>query len=135
MVGTHALYALSVIRQVDQESPILSPTWRDLVTSYLANTSRHLEGALQADGAIDPLWHTSLSQQQWYQDIRKKCDVGKDTARQQKFQKEWQDILTGDRDAKVHITGHHLEWLFLLPPELQPPSDFLPLVPASCCVR
>ncbi|MFH1304704.1 MAG: hypothetical protein ABIK07_26930 [Planctomycetota bacterium] len=91
--GTHGLIALTTLLRVDSETPILSPTHRDRLRRYLAQSVAQLVQSQLPDGGWPRLWTTPHSEGKFV-----KVPV----------------------ESIIQATGHHLEWLILLPQDLQP---------------
>jgi hypothetical protein len=125
--GTHALYSLAVLWRIDAQVPILSDEVRGLVERFLGRMSASVAAAQQGDGSIKRLWHLDVINQQWYRELLQ--EVGPEGVRSESpdrlraIQAGWRDVFEG-KGGDVAMTGHHLEWLVLLPPARQPPPDF-----------
>jgi hypothetical protein len=98
--GTHLLYSMTVLLRVDEQEPVLSPEVRGQLREKLRETALSVRRVQTAEGAWGPNW-SSLAEG--------KLDRG----------------LAGafPTDQGVLATGHHVEWLMLLPPDLLPPRD------------
>jgi hypothetical protein len=99
--GTHLLYALTIVSRVDSSMAYLSDLVRQRVFEYLrkctmiAANSQHTQGYWPWD------WHTK---------------DGSDPDGQSASPR---DVCT----ARLVVTGHLLEWLEMLPVEVQPPAQ------------
>lgn len=98
--GIHLFEALAVLLQVDVRYGILSPATRNSVERRLAMTVETLVESQQRDGSWLPTSHVLVR--------------GPRAESAQPF-----GVVPAHR--AVQVTGHHLEWLCLLPPEYQPP--------------
>lgn len=95
--GIHVLYALAVIFQSDHRFHVLSQEVRDKLKDFLANHANHLVESQLASG----MWSAD-----WYQS-------------QSAFSVS---SISGFDRTSVIVAGHHLEWLCLLPDDMQPPG-------------
>lgn len=95
--GTHRVYSLALLTRLDDEYRILQPQTRSKVIAHLA----HVRDLLVASQFPDGHWPSNWS--------------------------EGADALANPIDdalfRKVIATGHHLEWLALVPEELHPPRE------------
>jgi len=125
--GTHCLYALAVLMRVDEMRPVLSPPIRDAVRSFLAHTAMVVPQTQLPTGAFPTGWYGLLFSKSWYWDAVKSAH--KDAEFDPELVEGWTseemepEELVDKDDTPMemgHITGHHVEWLMLLPEELQP---------------
>jgi hypothetical protein len=100
--GTHKLYTLTVLMRVDEATPVLSPGVREKLRAHLRDQVAMLVRTQAEDGT----WLTN-----WYRGERARSSSAGAPAEVEQ--------------ARVLATGHHVEWLMLLPPEFQPPRDRL----------
>jgi len=91
--GTHGLIALTTLLRVDREAPILSPIHRDKLKQYLALS-------------VEQLVHSQLPDGGW--------------SRQWMHPRPKKESARVSAENMIQATGHHLEWLILLPQDLQP---------------
>jgi hypothetical protein len=91
--GTHRLIALALLLRVGEEEQVLSPWTCQRIRDELGGVARHLEHGQAADGSWDLRW-------------------GDPPARRA--------APGGDLNSRLLATGHHLEWLLLLPDDLGP---------------
>lgn len=97
--GTHTLYVLAVFLSVDARVPIWNDrSLRHTVEATLAGVAERLTRSQLLDGSWDQHW-----------ELPELARVG---------------TSMRDRD-RVLITGHHLEWISLMPDELRPPDRTL----------
>ncbi|REK27122.1 MAG: hypothetical protein DWQ42_07390 [Planctomycetota bacterium] len=96
--GTHRLEALVVLAAIDEQVGGLSPWSRRKITRHLGAVAQQLVAAQHLDG----YWTRS-----WV--------VGQPPSADD-------ELSLYDR---ILLTGHHLEWLALAPPEVLPPRDVL----------
>ena len=94
--GTHRLEAMSVLLRADDQAQSLSVRSRHRVLKHLVAVSALLTRAQTQDGYWTRRWPLGAS-------------ASTDTS-----------ATMADR---VLVTGHHLEWLALAPPEVQPPRE------------
>jgi hypothetical protein len=95
--GTHALYALAVFRSVDGVCPIWQDhSMRSQVDAALTQVAARLASAQRTDGSWDEHWDLP--------------GVNR-------------TVLSVEN--RLLITGHHLEWLSLVPEALRPPNTAL----------
>src|SRR5579884_1851167 len=97
--GTHLLYSLAALYQVDQHHRVLTSAVRGAVRKYLANVVGRLAETQLPCGAWVSRW-----------EARQAPDLG----------------LAGQGaapDGDLLVTGHHVEWMLLLPTDLLPPRD------------
>ncbi len=98
--GTHALIALTILLRADLESPVLSRAIRSRLREYLQRVVRTLEQGMLPDGGWTLDWDHPQSATP-------------------------ESTLAQDEIYVLTATGHHLEWLILLPTDLQPTDDVL----------
>ncbi len=94
--GTHRLEALVVLNRVDEQYNVLPRRTKQKLLAHLHDMSRRLVASQYPDG-------------QW----------GKNWPRGAAALAEDPGII----DDQILATGHHLEWLALAPPEVQPPRE------------
>jgi hypothetical protein len=94
--GTHRLEALAVLARVDEQGRALSARQRRKVLDHLTGVSQVLARSQHAEGYWTGRW--------W--------DPADATSPR-----------TATQFEKILATGHHLEWLALAPPEVQPPRE------------
>lgn len=94
--GTHTLYSLSVLLQVDRQASILSRDSRARAEAYLRRAASLLEKSQRGDGS-------------W----------GIDWAREVDPARLWK------RQEPIWMTGHHLDWMAIVPDVLRVPPDRL----------
>jgi hypothetical protein len=125
--GTHALYSLAFLSRIDARVPIFSDDVRRLVGPFLDRMAAAVAAAQQGDGSVKQLWHVDVVAQPWYRDLLREIgpegNRSEDPDRLRAIQAGWRDLFEG-KQGDVHITGHHMEWLLLLPPARQPPAEF-----------
>jgi hypothetical protein len=95
--GAHILYSLTTLLRADQIEPVLSPVVRQAVRSHLEGVVRRLVNDQDPGGAWEPRWYEHGEGAE-----KPKSHVGAG---------DWTAVLT---------TGHHVEWMLLLPADLQP---------------
>jgi len=100
--GAHLLYALTILRRVNSSTTCLSELVRQTLDKYLLEKARDAVLSQQNQGYWSLDWHATA----------KKESAAPDRVSPR-------DSLT----ARLVATGHLLEWLELLPVELQPSSD------------
>lgn len=98
--GTHRLLPLAVLLRVDAETPVLSDAVRTEVRGHLRLVARVLTDTQRPQG----FWETN-----WTQNLP--------------GSKRAKDPLGGLPIGRVIATGHHVEWLMLLPDDLRPPDE------------
>jgi hypothetical protein len=98
--GTHLLYSLTVMLRADHMEPFLGLDTRKELRSHLARLATGLVRTQSADGTYGLRWHEQIQQ-------GTPAYPGRPGG-------TWSEVL---------VTGHHLEWLMLLPPDLLPPRD------------
>ncbi|HUY91550.1 MAG TPA: hypothetical protein VMV10_22610 [Pirellulales bacterium] len=100
-LGIHRLISLTVLYRADRERPILTEAARGRVSETLALAVQRLCSSQAEDGS----WSY-----RWSQEAAKQVS---------------QFAVSLPEDPMWHVvaTGHHLEWLVLLPPELAPPTS------------
>ena len=99
-LGTHGPITLTVLLRADEQQPVLSESVREQVREYLGRIAKTLVEIQSPEG--------------W-------------------FPADWQRVLDGKELGPVPrplptvpallATGHHLEWLMLLPDDLRPSRD------------
>jgi hypothetical protein len=97
--GTHSLYALAILLSVDATVPLWQDrSLRSQVDSMLRKVGERLAQSQLSDGSWDENWELPT------------------LARDGTSMNGWQRLL---------ISGHHLEWLALVPSGLRPPDRVL----------
>ena len=96
--GTHRLEALVVLLRADEQAMALSPRLKHRIVTHLAEVSRQLVQSQDPAGCWNKSWHRA-----------------DDAA----------TPSTSTRAEQILVTGHHLEWLALAPPEVLPPRETL----------
>src|SRR5262249_47584281 len=99
--GTHRLVSLAVMLRVDADTPVLSDAVRWQVREVLRETAQTLAACQDESGSWDATW---------FQHLRGAPPLNSN------------QIVQGDIGRLV-VTGHHLEWLMLLPEDLQPSAE------------
>ncbi|HET6881151.1 MAG TPA: hypothetical protein VFI31_13405 [Pirellulales bacterium] len=126
--GTHTLFTLGAIAQISSLHRGLSREVADLLDRYLCATLNHVIETQLADGSFDPKWYCSVETAAWYQGLVTKV-------RRELPDRAW--LATGagraacieplspmvEKTQKVLATGHHLEWIGLLPSREQPSRE------------
>ncbi len=101
--GTHRLEALVVLARIDDQVGALSRRSRRKLIQHLGGVSQRLIAAQQLEGYWTRSWTT-----------------GSQTSGEEN---------TAETDSSLYerilLTGHHLEWLALAPPEVQPPREVI----------
>jgi hypothetical protein len=97
--GAHLLYAMTILRRIDSSSPCLSQSVREVLTQYLQQQAMVAIKSQSKEGywALD-----------WY---------AKEDSQAPRIS------LSDTAETRLLATGHLLEWLELLPVELQPSPD------------
>jgi hypothetical protein len=95
--GTHRVYSLAALLRIDTEEPIFSPAMRAEVTAYLKN----VRDSIQASQFPDGHWSSN-----WYDG-----------------EKAVSKPVEEELFRKIIATGHHLEWMSIVPEELQIPRE------------
>ncbi len=104
--GTHLLYGMTALLLVDRQMPILEPKNSRRLGDRLAEVARYLEASQKPEGFWEGYWFLGLDD---------------DTFRDEEIADEVDELeRTQRRVSRVLATGHHLEWLMKLPPEMQP---------------
>ena len=92
-MGTHVLYALAVLLMCDGQEPVLSPASRRRAVGRLSEAAE----LLSANQRMEGFWTGK-----WYPDHPELA----------------QENPSAVSQNEVLVTGHHLEWLALTPPEI-----------------
>lgn len=100
--GTHRMIALAVLYRVHQQVAILDNTTEKALKCELAIASKNLVSNQDVNGSWTPSWHRATTVQS-----RKVGEISVSTT------------------ERVITTGHHLEWLILLPDDVRPPDSVL----------
>ncbi len=95
--GTHRLYSIVLLLQLDERSSILSPEVRNEMLAHMHAVRQSLIESQFEDGHWPSNWEKGA----------------------EAVKKPIEDTL----QKKVIATGHHLEWLALAPEELHPPRE------------
>jgi hypothetical protein len=106
--GTHLLYSLTILLRADQQRPVLSPPTREAVRAFLAAKVKGLAASQRAAGYWTLDWYLH--------------DGGSSDGTSAGDPHE--PALEPDPKSanEVLVTGHHLEWMMLLPADLRPPD-------------
>lgn len=99
--GTHVLQALAILYRVDKTKPLFSNLMRNSVRNRLISTCDRLQATQRQIGYWGPDWHTPHPNIMDYE-----ADL---------------EIFT--RSDLALVTGHHLEWLDILPEEISFPEE------------
>ncbi|AGA28227.1 hypothetical protein [Singulisphaera acidiphila] len=121
--GTHTLYALAMIHRTDAMVPVLSAPVRDALRDLLTRVSAEVATGQRDDGSFNPRWHRRVTGLPWYaryQAMRRSSGPGHDLP-DLDLEGEAADSI----EQKVLVTGHHVEWTLMLPPEMQMPPKVL----------
>lgn len=122
--GIHALTTLAYIHRVDECRSILSKHVRSLLEQLLHKTGESIMAGQTRVGLLTTSWQHDLHACEWLESlvnelarhtghaVRRSTSVPETTVR---FAKE--------TIAHVHTTGHHLEWMALLPRRIQPQAE------------
>jgi hypothetical protein len=94
--GTHVLYTLTVLLRVDAIHPIVSDAIRGRIRRHLTDAVGLLEAHQRTSGCWTPDWPQPLAEPGY---------------------EAYDDAIFGEVKL-VEATGHHLEWLDILPAEL-----------------
>lgn len=94
--GTHRLEALAVLARIDESENALSRRTRKRIVQHLSGVAARLVAAQHYAGYWSRLWTQGEPPR-----------LGKE----------------GSLYEHILLTGHHLEWLALAPPEVQPPRE------------
>lgn len=97
--GTHRLSTLVLLLRTDAATPIFSDRVRDEVRGHLGLVARVLAECQASDGSWDLDWHANLP--------------GAKHGHKE----------PGGAWSKIITTGHHLEWMMLLGPDLRPRDE------------
>jgi hypothetical protein len=97
--GAHLLYAMTVLWRADASEACLSASVREALTQHLRQQTTAAMRALANEGYWTPNWHVRLK-------------PGSATR-----------LARDNDDMRFTVTGHLLEWLEMVPVELQPPPD------------
>lgn len=95
--GTHRVYSLALLWRLDERDRLLSDSTRQGVSAYLLKVRDRLVASQAEDGHWPPTWAGAVS------------GPGAPTEAPR-----WRRLVT---------TGHHLEWLALVPLQFQPPRE------------
>jgi hypothetical protein len=100
--GIHCLEALALFLKVDEIHHVLSPPCKTSIYDYLSRQVAHLSETQDSDGSWPVAWHLNRAQY----------------AISDSPEPERPNIHN-----RVHVTGHHVGWMLLLPVELLPPDE------------
>ncbi len=99
--GGHRLYTLAVMLRRDSDGQKLSARVREQMTAYLRSCADHLSRSQLPNGAWNQDWAASEPSELARQGLLERFD------------------------HQVLVTGHHMEWMAIVPPELRCPDDVL----------
>ncbi len=97
--GIHRLEGLALLLQLDHAHHLLSPASRNGVVAYLAQEVKLLIATQSEDGSWPETWY-----------LQEASGTDGASARHR----------TINIHRRVHVTGHHVDWLLLLPSDLIP---------------
>jgi hypothetical protein len=100
--GTHLLYSMTVLLRADEQYPVLSAEVREQLRAKLREACDAVRRSQSPDGMWAPDWAAAV------REPARRLAPGA--------------APVGDQ---VLATGHHVEWLMLLPPDLAPPRECL----------
>jgi hypothetical protein len=100
--GIHCLEALALFLKVDERHHVLSPHCKTSIHDHLSRYAAHLCDTQDSDGSWPAAWPPN-----------KATYASPDSP-------EPERLNIHDR---VHVTGHHVEWMLLLPVDLLPPDE------------
>jgi hypothetical protein len=103
--GTHVLRSLVVLLRVQSTYPILSPEVEGKVAEHLGAAVARLERVQCRNGAWTPGWMVDFP------------DAG--------ARDRFEALMTEAPSKLAHATGHHLEWIALLPTAIHPKRQVL----------
>ncbi len=112
--GSHTLYSLALLSRVDQVHRLLTDGVRKKVATLLLASVRALELHQDTSGFFSGDWYFPLLRESWYRELIGPGDHEKlahDLV-------EWRWTQAGQTsiaNTPIHVTGHHLEWMLLLP--------------------
>ena len=118
--GTHALYTLSAIVSADNKRVVLNRSIRSKLDAYLGRIIEELMTVQRPDGAWDSDWYYRLVNTAWYKDI---ASGELEPPLSVRAARQWYDsVPRGDQNeiSLLLVTGHHLEWIAILPRETFP---------------
>ncbi|MGH7194269.1 MAG: hypothetical protein ACREJM_12180, partial [Candidatus Saccharimonadales bacterium] len=122
--GTHGLFTLAVIAQINAANGILSREVADLTRDYLCATAKHVAQGQHADGSFGARWYCDIVKQPWRLRMVAKASGRLRAAAwlpPASAQACAGSMSTVDEEVQqVLMTGHHLEWMLLLPSNAQP---------------
>ncbi len=131
-LGTHDLYALVLLLRADQSHQLLSSPTRGMVSEFLAKTVELVVRSQGSDGSLGVDWCEELWAQAWYWTIAERCfpESEQQVARMREIHVAAHDDDRTEeptearpvdtRTRRVYATGHHLEWIVILPRDRQP---------------
>lgn len=99
--GTHVPYAFAMLAQVDAKTSILSTRSRGLIAAQLKRIAAVLEAEQRPDGSWGEDWYAPL--------------LDAEASRESRA-----PVFPNELLGRVAVTGHHLEWIGLVPRELRP---------------
>jgi len=99
--GIHLLEALAVLLRADFERPVLSESRRAMIRQHLGKHVTRLTDSQLADGSWPVGWHAYSSPAY---SVR-----NSDSPNQ--------------RHLRVHVTGHHVDWMYLVLPDMLPSDE------------
>ena len=100
--GTHLLYSMTALMRADEQYAVLTPGVREELREKL----REAACALPRSQSPDGMWGAD-----WASPLRETAGAGSPGA--------------APRGDQILATGHHVEWLMLLPPDMAPPRECL----------
>ena len=99
--GIHLLEAQAILLRADDEYDLLSPAVRKKIHNHLIRQISALERTQLPDGSFNKIWYAPDLPASSISSI----------------------FAETDRNSRVHITGHHIDWILLLPDDMLPPND------------
>jgi hypothetical protein len=127
--GTHGLFTLAVLTRINESEKILSAHLSALVREYLTRVSDDVIASQLDDGSIPGDWYVGIVNSRWYEQLCRDLvaryqadDVGGSIREFRTWYASSEPRGRSDL-ARVLATGHHLEWIFMLPAQMQPKDE------------
>jgi hypothetical protein len=127
--GTHSLFSLTILLRADQMRSILSEPIRHRLKNFLTSVAKAVAGSQDDEGAFPQYWYANIVNERWYRDLVDQVQHDKSKSRAEKATdklRTWYGAFgkpDSESSQRVQMTGHHVEWMLILPQDMQPATE------------
>lgn len=122
-VGAHIAYAEAALLQRNSAQRLLSDTKSKALEKALESSIRAVELSQSPNGAIRPDWRRFLQADLQDNNLLPNATASSHSNDTNQSDRERLEEHAFPPNILVLSTAHHLEWLFLIPAEMQPPPE------------